>query len=153
MSDRINFIKLPLILVFIYFIGRLVVGAAGGSFEVANSLFSMVILQVHIALLWGAAARVFMGYTLKETVIAIVMIVLFSQILIWAATIISDLAGIQTFFNDPRAVARVETPLSFSENMMSRGFGLIVNCIVGAVVGSIGYALCGLVPQKKSATD
>jgi hypothetical protein len=157
MSEKISFIKLPLILVLIYFIGRLVVGASGGTLETANSVFSMVILQVHIALLWGAVARRFMNYRLGETLIAIVMIIFFSQILIWGATAISDLAGIQTFFNDPRAVARVETPLSFSENMVQRAIGLVVNCIIGAVIGSIGYALGGLIPasllRRNAAAD
>ena len=54
MREKLYFIRLPLLLVVLFFVGRLALGAAGASYEVGNRLFSMVILQAHLVLLWGA---------------------------------------------------------------------------------------------------
>jgi len=56
MREKFGFIRLPLLLVVFFFIGRLALGAAGASYDIGNRLFSMVILQVHLALLWSAGA-------------------------------------------------------------------------------------------------
>src|SRR5438093_12300798 len=104
MREKLYFVRLPLLLVALFFVGRLTLGAAGASYEIGNRLFSMVILQAHLALLWAAVGRRYRGYRIGEAVQAAVMIVLVSQILIWTATAVSYLAGIHTFFNDPLAI-------------------------------------------------
>jgi hypothetical protein len=87
---------LPLLLVALFFLGRLMHGAAGASYEVGNRLFSMVILQSHLALLWAAAGRRYRRYRLGEVIHTPVAIVLVSQMLIWTATAVTYLAGINT---------------------------------------------------------
>lgn len=151
MKEKLDFIRLPLLLVFIFFVGKLALGAAGVSYETSNQFFSMVILQVHLAILWGGVGRRYGGYSIGGAVTAVVMIVLFSQILIWGATLVSYAAGLNTYFNDPMAVMRTTEPVSFGIAMGSRAFGLVVNCVIGAILGTIGYALGGLIPAGKAA--
>ena len=62
MGDKIRFVRLAIVLLLITFIGRLVMGAMGASYEATNRIFSMVILQVHLALLFGAFAKAHRGY-------------------------------------------------------------------------------------------
>jgi hypothetical protein len=64
----------------------------------------MVILEVHVGLLWGAVGRRYQGYGIAEAITAVVLAVLVSQILIFAGTAFSYIAGVNTFFNFPEAL-------------------------------------------------
>ena len=144
MREKLYFVRLPLLLVALFFVGRLTLGAAGASYEVGNRLFSMVILQTHLALLWAAVGRRYRGYRLGEGVQTAVTIVLVSQILVSTATAISYLAGIT---GSPE-------PVSFGTAMAARAGGLVANCIAGAALGPIGWSLAGLIPAVgNSGTD
>src|SRR5215468_1905368 len=105
MRGKLKFIRLPILLFAIFFIGRLALGAAMGvskqSYDLANRLFSMVILEVHVGLLWGAVGRRYRGYGIRGSMTAVVLAVVVSQILIFAGTAVSYVAGINTFFNFP----------------------------------------------------
>ena len=151
MSEKFSFIKLPLLLFLIFFTGRFAIGLAGGSYDTANRVFSMVILQVHVALLWSAVGRRYRGYKLSECIVAIVMIVAFSQILIVTGTAVSYAAGLNTPFNNPiTLVGDPDAQVPFSGAMVSRAIGLVVNCIIGAILASLGYALGALVPERRT---
>jgi hypothetical protein len=151
MKEKLEFIRLPILLFVIFFLGRLILGAAMGvnkaSYDVSNRLFSMVILQVHVGLLWGAVGRRYRGYSIGGSITAVVLAVLVSQILIFAGTAISYLGGWNTFFNYPEALNQ-QTAVGFGVAMVSRTITLIVNCIIGVIVGAIGWALGPLVPRS-----
>ena len=55
MKEKLDFVRLPILLFVIFFIGRLALGAEMGvskaSYDLSNRLFSMVILEVHVGLL------------------------------------------------------------------------------------------------------
>jgi len=40
MREKLYFIRLPILFVVLFFVGRLALGAAGASYEVGNRLFS-----------------------------------------------------------------------------------------------------------------
>src|SRR5688572_9690581 len=145
MKDKLAFIRFPLFLVMLFFIGRLVLGAMGVSYDAANRVFSMVILQVHLAIIWGALGRSIRRYRLLESVTAVLMIVFVSQVLIWAATAVSYLAGVDTFFNNPTAL-NAPGPMPFGQAMGVRAGGLVANCIFGGILGAIGWLLGPLAP-------
>jgi hypothetical protein len=145
MKEKLKFIRLPVLLVVLFFLGKLAMGAAGASYEAGNRVFSMVILQTHLALLWAAVGRRYKGYGVKDAVIVVIMITFVSQILIMAATAGSYLLGTDTHFNYPEALGS-ETAVEFIPAMLSRVGGLVVNCIVSAILASIGWALGGLIP-------
>jgi hypothetical protein len=149
MDEKLDFIRLPLLLVAIFFVGRLALGAAGASYDIGNRLFSMVILQVHLALLWPAVGRRYRGYGIRGSIMTAVLIVLVSQALIWSATALSYLAGIHTYFNDPVAINGNTEPIGFGAAMISRTITFVANCVFGAILGAIGWALGGLIPGEK----
>jgi len=66
MKEKLQFVRLPILLFVIFFVGRLALGAAMGvskpTYDLGNRLFSMVILEVHVGLLWGAVGRRYRGY-------------------------------------------------------------------------------------------
>ena len=97
MKEKLDFIRLPLALVAIFFVGNLILGAAGVSYDVAKRLFSMVILQTHIALLWAPVGRRYRGYSIGPAIASVVLVIFVSQLLIWGATIFSYLTGIHTY--------------------------------------------------------
>jgi hypothetical protein len=77
---------------------------------------------------------------------AVVLAVVVSQILIFAGTAISYIAGINTLFNFGEALNQPGATLSFGVAMASRTLTFVANCIIGAIAGAIGWALGGLVP-------
>jgi hypothetical protein len=155
MREKLQFVRLPIVLFVIFFLGRLAVGAAMGvskeSYDLANRLFSMVILQVHIALLWGAVGRRYRGYQIVDSIAAVVLAVAVSQILVYAGTAISYIAGINTLFNFGEALNQPGATLSFAAAIGARTITFIANCVMGAILGAIGWALGGLVPVESPA--
>jgi hypothetical protein len=149
-KEKLLFVRLPILLFVIFFIGRLALGAAMGiskeSYDISNRLFSMVILEVHVGLLWGAVGRRYQGYGIGASITAVVLAVLASQILIFAGTAFSYIAGVDTFFNYPEALNQ-QAAIGFGAAMGARTITLIANCIIGAVCTAIGWALGGLLPK------
>jgi hypothetical protein len=121
-------------------------GISKESYDISNRLFSMVILEVHVGLLWGAVGRRYRGYGIGGAVTAVVLAVLVSQILIFAGTAFSYIAGIDTFFNFPEALNQ-QAAIGFGAAMAARTITLIVNCLLGAISAAIGWALGGLLPK------
>ena len=157
MKEKLQFVRLPILLFVIFFVGRLVLGAAMGvskpTYDLANRLFSMVILEVHVGLLWGAVGRRYRGYGIGGSMTAVVLAVVVSQILIFAGTAISYIAGINTLFNFGEALNQPGATLSFGAAMISRTLTFVANCIIGAIAGAIGWALGGLVPAATAKSS
>jgi hypothetical protein len=149
MAEKFKFVRLPLLLLFLFFIGKLIVGAAGGTYELSNRLFAMVPMTVHLCLIWGAVGKAYHGHRVTDTLLTSLMIALFAQILIFSGTMGSYLVGAQTAFNNPVAMIGQAGDVSFSEALGARTTGLIVNSIIGMVSGTIGWALGGLLPQSQ----
>jgi hypothetical protein len=152
MKDKLEFIRLPLALIAIFFVGRLIMSAMGAPYDAGNRVFSMVILQIHLALLWAAVGRGFKGYGFGGSVAVAVMIAFANQVLILLGTAGSYLAGADTYFNNPQAL-NSPTPVDFGTAMIARVGGLVVNCILSAVAGSIGYLLGKLLPNRREIPD
>jgi uncharacterized membrane protein YbhN (UPF0104 family) len=121
-------------------------GVNKASYDLSNRLFSMVILQVHVGLLWGAVGRRYRGYGMGGSMMAVLLAVLVSQILIFAGTAVSYLAGLNTFFNFPEALNQ-QAAVGFGAAMAARTVTLIANSVFGAIAGAIGWALGGLLPR------
>jgi hypothetical protein len=151
MGDKLKFVRLPMLLVVIMFLGRVLLGAAMGSnkstYDLSNRLFSMVIFQIHAALLWAAVGRRYRGYTLAGSIFAVVLITIWSQALIFGATALSYMGHADTLFNFPEALNAVN-PVPFSEALIRRTATFIGNCVFTAVAGAIGWSLGGLLPNK-----
>jgi len=99
-------------------------------------------------LLWGAVGKRYRNYGVGGSIAAVVLAVVVSQILIFAGTAFSYLAGIQTLFNYPEALNQ-SAAVPFGMAMALRTGSFIANCVIGAIAGAIGWALGGLVPAAK----
>ena len=150
MKEKLDFVRLPIVLILIAFVGRLVMSVMGASYDVGNRVFSMVILQAHLALLWGAWSRAHKGYGAGGAIQVGVLIGLASQILIFSGTAFSYLTGINTYFNNPIAITGLPDPVSFGTAMLARAGGLVANCIISGILASIGYAMAGLIPKERA---
>ncbi len=156
MKEKLNFARLPIVLFVVFFLARLAMGAGMGvtkeSYDLSNRLFSMVILQIHVGLFWGAVGRRYQGYGVGGSMAAVVLAVLASQILIFLGTAVSYLAGANTFFNFPEALNQ-PAAVGLGAAMTARTVTLIANCVIGAIVGAIGWALGGLLPAAAVAEN
>jgi hypothetical protein len=147
MAEKFSFVALPMVLLVIAFIGRLILGATGVSYDVANRIFSMVILQIHLALIWGALARKYKGWGIGGAAITGLLIGLISQILIFGGTAASYILGADTYFTNPLAL-QTAGPAEFGQAMMVRAQGLLINCLLSAVAAALGFALAFLIPPR-----
>jgi cytochrome c-type biogenesis protein CcmE len=74
-----------------------------------------------------------------------------SQVVIVLATVLSYLAGTETYFNHPMALNQpgVEA-VPMGQALVIRLGGLVVNTLANGIVGMIGWALGGLLPPPPS---
>jgi hypothetical protein len=147
MSERISFIRLPMLLLGLFFIGKLLVGAFGGSYELGNRLFAMVPLTVHLCLIWGAVGRAYRGFGVGGAAINGALIALFAQILIFLGTMASLLLGVDTHFSHPVAIVGQDVEVTLGQAFAARLSGLVANTVIGAVSALIGYVLGFLLPR------
>ncbi len=150
MNERLRLIRLPILLLVLFFLGKLIVGAAGGSYEASNRAFAMVPLTVHLCIVWGALSCAFYGSRAGGAALTGASIALVAQLLIILGTAGSYLLGAETAFNNPIALVGAERAVGFGEAMGLRAFGLVVNCVIAAVVALIGWALGRLIPAPAS---
>ncbi len=148
MSERISFIRLPMLLLGLFFVGKLVVGALGGSYELGNRLFAMVPLTVHLCLIWGAVGKAYRGFGAGGAAVNGMLIALFAQILIFVGTMASYLLGVETHFNHPVAIVGQDVEVSLGQAFGARLGGLVANTLIGGVSALIGCALGFLLPRN-----
>ena len=118
MKEKIEFVRLPALLLLIFFLGKLIMSQLGTPYEVGLQFFSMVTLQVHLCLVWPAVARRYKGCGIWGAVQVGILIALASQILIFFGTGLSYLIG-DTHFNYPAALNQ-EGPVGFVAAMQRR---------------------------------
>jgi hypothetical protein len=127
-------------------------GANKSTYDLSNRVFSLVILEVHVALLWGAVGRRYRGYSIGGSVTAVLIVTVVAQILIFAATALSYQAGVDTLFNFPEALNSAG-PVPFGEALVRRTATFITNCVLVAIGGAIGWSLGGLIPERMPEVD
>ena len=146
MKEKAQFITLPALLLLIFFLGKLILSMTGASYQTGVQVFSMVTLQIHLALIWPAVGRRYKGYGIGGAIQVGLMIVLVSQILIIIGTIVSYPMG-GTHVNFPTALNQ-EAPVDLVTAMGLRAGGLVANCVFGVVAAVIGWTMGGLIPSR-----
>lgn len=141
---RVRFAILFLILLAI---GRLILGARGVPYATGTHVFSLVTFSYFASLFFGGFSRSVWGYRLSQALMLGVAIGLSAQILIFVATLVSYLAGVETYFNNPAAL-NVTEAIPLGQAMVARLIGLAVNTIANTIAALIGWSLGKLVPEK-----
>jgi ABC-type transport system involved in multi-copper enzyme maturation permease subunit len=147
MSQYIRYARLPIVLIVIFLIGRFLLGAFGVPYEKGTWFFSLVVLTYFSAFFFGAFSRRLSGYSLKQAMLLGATIALCAQVLILLATLLSYLAGAQTYFNNPTALNQPEA-VGLVQALGSRVFGLVANTIISGILGMIGWSAGKLLPER-----
>jgi hypothetical protein len=151
LAEYLKLARVYLVLLALMLIGRFVVGnVAKVPYEMGTFMISIVILTLLCSLLHSAFARAFLGYPILKATKLGMTLGLCSQIAILLATLLSYLAGVQSYFNHPTALNRLppETVVPLGQAMGFRAVGVVVNALLNGVAGAIGWALGALLPAK-----
>lgn len=146
MSEYIRFARLPFLLLVLFMVARLILGARGVPYERGTWFFSMVLLTNFAAFFFGAFSRRLRSYKWSQAMLLGLTIALGAQVLILLATMISSLAGVETYFNHPTAL-NVEESVGVGRAFLIRIFGLVVNGIINAILGLLGWLGGRLLPE------
>jgi hypothetical protein len=147
MSQHLRVARLYLLLLGIFTVARWLQGVFGAPYEKAHHIFSIVILTALSALYYGAFTRRWRGYHLSQAMVLGALLGLISQVVIFAATLLSYALGLHTFFNHPTAL-NLDHPIPFGpEVLVIRFRGLIANSILSGIIGGLGWALGGVLPK------
>lgn len=131
-------------------LGRWILSVRGYPYEKGTDKFSIVILTMIAAVLYGAFARRFRKYSILQAAGLGATLALIGQVVVLASTLVSYALGLQTYFNNPMALgirdpAVVAVPLATA--LMVRAGGLVVNALFSGVLGAIGWAFGGTLPE------
>lgn len=152
----LRFVRLPLVLLVIWTIARFLVGLSGVPYAPrGNAMFSIVGLTVISALIYGAMSNRIGNFNWVGTILIGVVLGLFSQILIFTATLISYVADLDTYFRHWDALNVPEgTVTPMAKAMTARAGGLLGGTILATIVTLIGRAVFGkLAPRGNNADD
>ena len=145
----LQFIRLPLLLLVIYAIARFSLGLAGVPYAPrGNAMFSVVGLTIVSSVYFGALSGKVGGFGWGGAVLVGICIGFSAEVLIFAATLLSYVANLKTYFVNWDALNVPEgTVVPMSRAMASRAGGLIAGPIIGTVFALIGRALSALAPS------
>ncbi len=145
----LRFVRLPLLLLLIYAVGRFLLGAKGVPYAPrGNAVFSIVGLTFISSFYFGALSRRVGGFGWGGTVLVGYGIGLWAQILIFTATWLSYAAGIETsYFRHWDALNVHEgTVVPMAAALQTRLGALLVGPVIAIVPALIGRVLSGLAP-------
>jgi hypothetical protein len=146
MGENLRVVRFYLVLLAIFTVGRWSLGFAGAEYDKTHQIFSIVILTFISSAYYGNIARNFVGGGIKRALMLGVLLGVCSQIVIFLSTAVSYVAGIDTFFNNPRAL-NVEQAIPFGQAMGLRVISFVVNTVFNAIVGAIGYGIGAVGPK------
>jgi hypothetical protein len=151
-ADYLRVGRLYFVLLAIFTVARIAQGATGVAYEKAHQVFSIVTLTFMASAFFAMFCRRWRGYTPLRAMGLGVMFGLASQVVIFAATVLSYALGAHTYFNHPTALNQpAEVPLG--EAVLIRAQGLVFNPITSAIAALIGWALGALLPPTAVRAD
>ena len=145
----LRFVRLPLLLVLLFTVGRFMLGASGFPYAPrGTSIFSIVTLTFISCFYFGALSKR-AGFTWGGTALTGYSIGLFAQILIFLATWLSFAAGIETsYFRHWDALQVPEgTVVDLMSAMQVRLGGVVFGPIPPVVLALIGRTASALAPE------
>lgn len=152
----LRFVRLPLVLIAIWTIARFIIGLAGVPYAPrGNAMFSVVGVTIICALIYGAMSARVGNFSWLGTALIGLVLGLWSQILIFTATLVSYLADLNTYFRHWDALNVPEgTVAPMAQAMTGRAGGLLGGTILAIIVTLIGRAVFGkLAPRPDDAGD
>lgn len=150
LSRILRFIRLPLLLILLFAIGRFSLGLAGVPYTPrGNAIFSVVAATLITSFYWGALSGRVGGFSWLGAVLIGISIGLFAQLLIFSATLVSYLLDLKTYFNYWEPLNAPEgTVVPMNTALAGRAGGLVINTLIAGIAALIGRALGFLAPGR-----
>ena len=152
----LRFVRLPLVLILIYAVLRFLNGPVFGTPYAprGNAMFSVVGLTFVSCVIWGALSRKVGGFRWLGTALVGLILGLWSQILIFAATAISYAANLNTYYIHWDALNVAEgTTVTMAKALTTRASGLIFGPLFSILFACIGRLLFGPLAPAPRAGD
>jgi hypothetical protein len=146
MAENLRIARLYLVLLAIFAVARFVQGAMGVEYAKAHHVFSIFVLTVLSSVFYAAFCRRWRGFRLLQAMGLGAMFGFIAQVVIFLATVMSYLLGMETFFNHPTALNQPEA-VPLARAVAIRAPALVIFPIVNAIAAAIGWALGGLLPE------
>lgn len=135
-----------LVLLATFTLGRWLQGLCGVPYDRGHHVFSIVTLTAVSCLYYGAFMRRWRGHALMQSVLLAVLLGLIAQTVILVSTLASYALDLQTYFNHPVALNTTE-PMPLAQALSVRMGGMVGNSIFAGILGALGWALGGLLPE------
>jgi hypothetical protein len=139
------------VILIIFTVIRFVLSAQGVPYENARAAsISLVVLTFVAAALTAALARGLIGLSLKDAAKTGALIGFSAQVVIFLATLISIVAGMQTYFNYAPAINNelIGKEITIASAMPFRAVALIIGPITGVIAAAIGWLIGGTMGKK-----
>ena len=152
----LRFVRLALVLILIWAVMRFLMGAVFHQPYAprGNAVFSVVGLTFISCLYFGAMSRRVGNFGWLGTFLCGVTIGLWAQILIFTATLVSLLMGLDTYYVHWDALNLPEgTRATFAQGMTARAGGLLIGSLIGGIMALIGRAVFGLLSPRCADAD
>jgi len=148
----IRFVRLPLLLLLLFTIGRFALGVAGVPyFPRGTAIFSIVVLSLISSFYFGALAGKVGGFGWGGALLCGTVIGFAAQVLIFTATLVSCLGDFNTYFRHWDALNVAEgTVVPMARAMQTRAGGLLIGPVLTTIAAALGRSLGTLAPEKKS---
>jgi hypothetical protein len=148
MSENLKLMRFFFVVLGIFTVGRWGLSLAGADYEKTHQIFSIVILTNISTLFYGFITRSFVGGGIKRALVLAASMAVVAQIVIFGSTVVSYLLGMETFFNNARALNAPEA-IPLGQAVVGRSVGLVVNVVTNLITGALGYAIAGVVPRSR----
>lgn len=146
MNEYLRVARLYMVVLAIFTVGRLFMGARGVPYERGHHVFSLVTMSLMASAFYGAFCRRWRGYGVAKALGLGLTIGFISQVVILLATVLSYAFHADTYFVNPRALNSTVS-LSFGAALVSRIGGLVVNSVLDALAAAVGWALGTTLPE------
>ena len=150
MNEYLRVARLYVIVLAIFTVGRLVMGARGIPYERGTHVFSLVTMTLLASAFYGAFCRKWRGYGVTRAMGVGLTLGLLAQVVILIATVLSYAFHADTYFVNPRALNATEA-VPFGTAVLGRMGGLVVNSVMCAIAGAIGWAMGVALPDPGRA--
>jgi hypothetical protein len=148
MKDDLKLARPYLVLLAIATVGRWLQGNVFHTpYPKGTHVFSIVTLTIYASIFYGVFLRRFLGYRVVQVLALTALMGVASQVVVVVSTLVSYGLGIDSYFNHPTALNLAER-VGFAQAMGIRAAGFLVNTLLSAVAGGLGWVVGAALPAK-----
>jgi hypothetical protein len=149
MAEYLRIGRMYFVLLAIFAVARFAQGLMGVPYAKGHHVFSIFVLTVLASIFYAAFCRRWRGFTVLRAMGLGATFGITAQVVIFTATVLSYLLGMNTFFNHPTALNQpTMDAVPFARAIGIRAPALVIFPVINAIMAAIGWALGGLLPTE-----